>query len=252
MEVHIDEIYLRFKNILSGCRTIYDALYFAKYIISKYPESVKLINGMIHNKSYDKILDYRTIINTLKILDKFDSRQEINDYIEKNIKNDYDYVQLNALMRVGFNKKILKDNDYKDKIYTINNNTTIKNINNKNNVKNNIENIDNINDMNDDNINDMNDMNDDNINDVNIDNINDMNDMNDMNDDNINDVNIDNINDMNDMNDDNINDVNIDNINDTNDDNINDVNIDNINFDSSDTDSEDNNINIIDFISDDE
>lgn len=121
MEVHIDEIYLRFKNILSGCRTIYDALYFAKYIISKYPESVKLINGMIHNKTYDKILDYRTIINTLKILDKFNSRQEINDYIEKNIKNDYDYVQLNALMRVGYNKKLLKDDNFKEKMYKISN-----------------------------------------------------------------------------------------------------------------------------------
>ena len=242
MEVHIDEIYLRFKNILSGCRTIYDALYFAKYIISKYPESIKLINGMIHNKSYDKILDYRTIINTLKILNKFDSRQEINDYIEKNIKNDYDYVQLYALMRVGFNKKILKENDYKDKIYTINNNTTFKNINNKNNVKNNIEkiNIDN------DNVDIIENIENDNIENDNIENIN-VDIIEDINDVNINDVNINDVN----INDVNINDVNINDVN-INDVDIDNINFDNINFDSSDTDSEDNNINIIDFISDDE
>ena len=112
MEVHIDEIYLRFKNILSGCRTIYDALYFAKYIISKYPESVKLINGMIHNKSYDKILDYRTIINTLKILDKFDSRQEINDYIEKKEREfdsyDPEYVNKQGINIQGLNENISK------------------------------------------------------------------------------------------------------------------------------------------------
>lgn len=147
MDVHIDEIYLRFKNILSGCRTIYDALYFAKYIIKDYPDAAKLINGMIHNKSYDRILDFRTMAKTLNTLELFESRKDVNEYIDKNIKNDYDYIQINSLMRIGNYKKIINDVEQNfnknDKLYSMDN---IDNIINKS-----IINYDMINENNDEN-----------------------------------------------------------------------------------------------------
>jgi len=68
MEDKFLEIYTKFKHILSGCRTIYDALYFAQYYIKNNPEYKSLINGMIHGKHYEKITDFRTISNILNIL----------------------------------------------------------------------------------------------------------------------------------------------------------------------------------------
>lgn len=150
----MNEIYIRYKHILSGCRTIYDALYFAQYIIKDYPESKKLINGMIHGKTYEKILDFRTMINTLNLLENMETKQDINDYINKNIKENYDFIQTNAMMRITKNKKIFindKNNDTEEKIYKLNNDieniininiNTDNNQNNQDNLDNNLDNID--------------------------------------------------------------------------------------------------------------
>jgi hypothetical protein len=93
--------YIKYKNILSGCRTIYDAMYFSQDIIKQYPNLKNLINGMIHGKQYERVLDLRTIAHTLNILNDLNSRNEIDTYINDNLKNNIDIVQLNALMRVG-------------------------------------------------------------------------------------------------------------------------------------------------------
>ena len=141
----MNEIYIRYKHILSGCRTIYDALYFAQYIIKEYPESKKLINGMIHGRTYDKILDFRTMVNTLNLLENMETKQDINDYINKNIKENYDFIQTNAMMRIAKNKKLFisdKINDEGEKIYKLDNDiNNIININIDNNLDNNIDNI---------------------------------------------------------------------------------------------------------------
>jgi hypothetical protein len=130
----LKQIFFKFKNILSGCRTIYDSLYFAQDIINKHPESKFLINGMIHGKIYDKILDFRTVAQTLNILNEFDSRDEINEYINNNLKENYDYIQIDAFMRTLKYKKNISIND--NKIYKfqnnnfVNSNNFITNINN--------------------------------------------------------------------------------------------------------------------------
>lgn len=112
--------YIKYKNILSGCRTIHDALYFSQEIIKEYPNLKNLINGMIHGKQYERVLDLRTIAQTLNILNEFNSRNEIDTYINENLKNNIDIVQLNAMMRVGkmkhniinnINEKIFKISD---------------------------------------------------------------------------------------------------------------------------------------------
>jgi len=117
---NLKHIYIKYKNILSGCRTIYDSLYFAQDIINKYPESKHLINGMIHGKSYEKILDFRTVAQTLNILNEYDSRNDINEYINNNLKNNYDIIQIGSLMKIGKHKKLFTELD-DNKIYKLNN-----------------------------------------------------------------------------------------------------------------------------------
>ena len=105
MEDKFIEIYTKFKHILSGCRTIYDALYFAQFYIKNNPEYKSLINGMIHGKHYEKITDFRSIANILNILNNFESRNDIDSYINTNInKDNFDYAQINALLRLGKTK----------------------------------------------------------------------------------------------------------------------------------------------------
>jgi len=103
------DIYLKFSNVLSGCRTIYDALYFAQYYIKTNPEYKILINSMIQGKHYEKITDFRTIANILKMLNNFQTRNEIDAYINISInKDNLDYSQLNSLLRLGKNKTYIK------------------------------------------------------------------------------------------------------------------------------------------------
>lgn len=103
------DIYLKFSNVLSGCRTIYDALYFAQYYIKTNPEHKILINSMIQGKHYEKITDFRTIANILKMLNNFQTRNEIDAYINISInKDNLDYSQLNSLLRLGKNKTYIK------------------------------------------------------------------------------------------------------------------------------------------------
>ncbi len=116
-DTKIIDIYRKFSCVLLGCRTIYDALYFAQFYIKNNPECKSLINGMIHGKHYEKVTDFRSIANILNILDNFESQNDIDVYINKNInKDNFDYSQLNALLRLG-----------KTKTYKNYDNTTMEN-----------------------------------------------------------------------------------------------------------------------------
>ena len=112
------EIYNKFKHILSGCRTIYDSFYFAQDIIKKNPQYTTLINNMIHGKTYEKILDFRKVIQTINILNEFKLQNEVNEYINSNIKENFDIVQIGTFMRIGKNKNLISNND-NNKIYKL-------------------------------------------------------------------------------------------------------------------------------------
>lgn len=114
MEDNYKDIYEKFSNVLSGCRTIYDALFFAQYYIKNNPEYSQLINSMIHGKHYEKITDFRTMANILKTLNNFETRNEIDTFINTSIKDNLDYSQLNALLRLGKNKTYIKQNIQND------------------------------------------------------------------------------------------------------------------------------------------
>jgi hypothetical protein len=118
---NLKDIYIRYKNVLSGCRTIYDALYFAQYFIKLNPECKNLINGMIHGKQYEKISDLRTIAHILSTLNELKSRNEIDEYINTNIKDNFDYAQINSFIRLGRTKSYDKQNetDKTDEIFKL-------------------------------------------------------------------------------------------------------------------------------------
>jgi hypothetical protein len=125
---NLKDIYIRYKNVLSGCRTIYDALYFAQYFIKLNPECKNLINGMIHGKQYEKISDLRTIAHILSTLNELKTRNEIDEYINVNIKDNFDYAQINSFIRLGRTKTFDKSNEIEksneiDEIFKLDMNT---------------------------------------------------------------------------------------------------------------------------------
>jgi hypothetical protein len=114
-----EEVYIIFNNILSGCRTMIDAFYFAEKIIQINQSYRDLLAGMIHNKKYDKIMDMRTIAHTLNELNNVEYREDIDEYINKNMKNNIDTNQINTFLRFGRNKPVKNHNIIRDKPYKI-------------------------------------------------------------------------------------------------------------------------------------
>ena len=110
-----EETYIIFNNILSGCRTMIDSFYFAEKLINLNGVNRDLLIGMIHNKKYDKILDLRTIAHTLNQLDIVEYREEVDEFIDKNIKNNIDTIQLNTFLKIGSKKSVKSYNQPKDK-----------------------------------------------------------------------------------------------------------------------------------------
>jgi len=111
------EIYNVFKNILSGCKTMVDAFYFAEKIIKNNPDLHDFILGMIHNKKYDKSYDIRSMAHTLNQLNLLENRKEIDEFINNNIKNYVDIIQLNSFLRLSKTKQYeLNENPENKKI----------------------------------------------------------------------------------------------------------------------------------------
>jgi len=128
--MNINNAYIIFKNILSGCKTMVDALYFVDKIIKVCPESRDFLLGMVYNKKYDKSSDIRTIASILNQLDLQLYREDIDEFIDKNIKSQIDLIQLNSLIRLSKFKQI-KIHDKQDKQNT-QINLTFNNLKNEN------------------------------------------------------------------------------------------------------------------------
>jgi hypothetical protein len=144
LDDNLIDIYTKFKHILSGCRTIYDSLYFAQDIIQKNPQYKTFINNMIHGKTYEKILDFRKVAQTLNILNEFKLQNEVNEYINNNIKENYDVIQVGTFMRIGKNKNLIRNDDDKKIYKLIDIKSTTVEIKTKDIVDDNIIDIDNI------------------------------------------------------------------------------------------------------------
>jgi hypothetical protein len=116
--------YKAFKSILEGCNTMFDAFYFAQKIINDYPLCKNLIIGMIYNKSFEKSIDIRTIAYTLNEIALLTYKEDIDDFIDTNIKNNVSLCQINSFLRISQ----LKPSRVVEK-YNKNNINNINNIN---------------------------------------------------------------------------------------------------------------------------
>lgn len=121
--MNINNAYIVFKNILNGCKTMVDAIYFVDKIIKLCPESRDLLIGMIHNKKYDKSYDIRSMSHVLNQLDLQSYREDIDEFIDKNIKTHVDLIQLNSFIRLSKFKPI-KIHDEQNKRINVTFNTT--------------------------------------------------------------------------------------------------------------------------------
>lgn len=126
--MNINNAYIIFKNILSGCKTMVDAIYFVDKIIKLCPESRDLLIGMIHNKKYDKSYDIRSMAHVLNQLELQLYREDIDDFIDKNIKTHVDLIQLTSLIRLSKFKPIKIHDEQNKRINVTFNNTDNDNI----------------------------------------------------------------------------------------------------------------------------
>ena len=88
------------------CKTMIDALYFAEKLLKNNVENKELLIGMIYGRKYDKVLDFRTLSHTLSELNDVEYRDDVDDFIDKNLKNNVDLTQLNSIMRISRIKNI--------------------------------------------------------------------------------------------------------------------------------------------------
>lgn len=120
MNNKINEIYVRFNNILSGCNTILDAFHFSTKFIESYPEYKDLIHSMIQSKNFENNSDMRTLHSTILALDELNFREDVEEYINKLPKNSFDNTQLKAINRILLKKKNKITDEEKGGIYKIN------------------------------------------------------------------------------------------------------------------------------------
>jgi hypothetical protein len=95
--------YNQFKNILSGCRTIYDAYCFVDIYSKKNPEMKNILLSMVNGKRYENIVDFRTIKQILEDLSKIEYYEDAQIFLKDLNLNDK--LQLNMLQYYSKNKK---------------------------------------------------------------------------------------------------------------------------------------------------
>lgn len=100
MDIINEHKYIQFKHVLSGCRSILDAYYFADLYIKKNPEMKNIIYSMINGKRYDNVLDFRTIKNVLYDISSTQYQEDATIIADKITKKTTDATQLKTLMRI--------------------------------------------------------------------------------------------------------------------------------------------------------
>ena len=111
--------YIEFKHILSGCRTISDAHFFAELFLKHNPNMRTIVYSMINGKRYDPILDFRTMKSLTVYMSECDGHEEID-------KRTNDTTQMQTFIRAT-KDKTLQHNDQIFEFETINHNITTKN-----------------------------------------------------------------------------------------------------------------------------
>ena len=93
--------YIEFSHILSGCRTIIDAYFFAEIYLRSNPEMGMIIYSMINGKKYEQVLDFKSIKSALENINE-------NKYKDDAIKCEEIYNQKtnDNIQKKTFNKII--------------------------------------------------------------------------------------------------------------------------------------------------
>lgn len=104
--------YLQFKSILSGCRTILDAYYFADLYTRKHPDMKNIVYSMINGKKYENIHDFTTVINTLADINNCQYQEDATEIVEKINNRQNDLTQTTTYNRIIKNKQT-KPREYK-------------------------------------------------------------------------------------------------------------------------------------------
>jgi hypothetical protein len=110
--------YIEFSHILSGCRTITDAYYFAEMYIKFNPEMGTLIYSMVNGKRYDQVIDFKTIKSVLEFSNNEKYKEDAEEYCENFLYKTTDNVQKKSLSRVSQDKP-LKPSELKKKVNEI-------------------------------------------------------------------------------------------------------------------------------------
>ncbi len=99
-----EDKYKEFKYILSGCRTIYDAIYFAELYSKRHPEIKDLLNNIIRGKRYEQIISFKNMKFLIEQINNEKYREDAEEIIEKCIKGKADTTQMTTLGRLARNK----------------------------------------------------------------------------------------------------------------------------------------------------
>lgn len=92
--------YVEFSHILSGCRTITDAYFFAEIYIKSNPEMNTLIYSMVNGKRYDQVLDLKTIKSVLENANEQKYKDDAEEYCENFIQKTNDPIQKKTFNRI--------------------------------------------------------------------------------------------------------------------------------------------------------
>lgn len=92
--------YVEFSHILSGCRTITDAYFFAEIYLKSNPEMGTLIYSMINGKRYDQVLDLKSIKSALEITNDQKYKEDADEYMENYIQKTSDNIQKKTFNRI--------------------------------------------------------------------------------------------------------------------------------------------------------
>lgn len=114
--------YIEFSNILSGCRTILDAYHFGEKYSKINPEMKNTISSMINGKRYEQVLDLRTIMSVIEMIDKVKYKDDADEIIERYEKKTSDITQIRALKKIA-KRKLLRpfDKPKEDHMFKFNN-----------------------------------------------------------------------------------------------------------------------------------
>jgi hypothetical protein len=121
--------YVEFAHILSGCRTITDAYFFAEIYIKGNPEMNTLIYSMINGKRYEQVLDLKTIKSTLDVTNEHKYKDDAYEYGENQIQKTNDTVQKKTFSRIIKDKPVKPQELIKQKTIELSYENTVSTIN---------------------------------------------------------------------------------------------------------------------------